>query len=194
LLWENVAYLVSDERRAKAFAALERKVGLDAGKLRAARADTLLELASLGGMLPSQRVEKLRDIADLALDEFGGDLESVLELPPAAARKALKKFPGIGEPGAEKILLFTGTEPVLALDSNGLRALLRLGYGTEGRNYAQSYKSAQRAAEEEIEPTCAARRRAHDLLRRHGQTLCKAKAPDCDACPLQPICPFAGTL
>ena len=83
---------------------------------------------------------------------------------------------------------------MLALESNGLRVLLRLGYGTEGKHYAQSYKSAQRAAQEEIEPTCEARTRAYDLLRRHGQSLCKAKAPECDACPLEPVCPSAGKV
>ena len=34
-----------------------------------------------------------------------------------------------GEPGAEKVLLFSGSAPVLALDSNALRVLLRLGFG-----------------------------------------------------------------
>lgn len=191
VLWENVAYLVDDERRARVFKSLKQRVGLGAAALRAARPETLLEIAALGGMHPAQRVDKLRDIADLVLDEFGGDLEAVLERPARDARRALKRFPGIGEPGADKILLFTGTEPVLALDSNALRVLLRLGYGTESKNYAQSYKSAQRAAEVELERTCAARQRAYDLLRRHGQTLCKSKAPECDACPLEAGCEYA---
>ena len=47
------------------------------------------------------------------------------------ARRALKRFPGIADPGADKLLLFAGVTPYLALDSNGLRVLLRLGYGEE---------------------------------------------------------------
>jgi endonuclease-3 len=124
-------------------------------------------------------------------NEFEGDLERALAFAPNQARKALKKFPGIGEPGAEKILLFSGTEPVLALESNGLRTLLRLGFGEEQKNYAQSYKSAQRAAEALLPKTCAARQRAFHLLRAHGQALCKTTAPDCDACPLSDSCEYA---
>ena len=191
VLWENVAYLVDDERRRRAFLALKKQIGLDARKIRAASHDALLEVAVLGGMQPTRRVEKLRDIADLVCDEFDGDLARVLALPPAKTRRALKKFPGIGEPGAEKILLFTNTEPVLALESNGLRALLRLGFGVEGKSYSQSYKSAQGAADVAIARTCTARQRAFLLLRKHGQALCKSSAPDCDACLLNDACPFA---
>jgi hypothetical protein len=50
------------------------------------------------------------------------DLGAVLDRPQADAIRALKKFPAIGEPGAEKILLFAGKAPILALESNGLRS------------------------------------------------------------------------
>jgi len=42
-------------------------------------------------------VEKLRRIAQIALQEFDGDLDRVLKQPLAQAKKSLKKFPGIGE-------------------------------------------------------------------------------------------------
>ena len=50
------------------------------------------------------------------------------------------QFPMIGEPGAEKILLFSGVLAVLALDSNGVRVLVRLGVGEERKSYAATYK------------------------------------------------------
>ncbi len=65
-------------------------------------------------------------------------------------RKRCKKFPRIGEPGAEKILLFSQSYPVLALESNGLRVLLRLGFGEERKNYSVSYKLAQAAAQSQL--------------------------------------------
>jgi hypothetical protein len=43
----------------------------------------------------------------------------------------LKRFPGIGDPGAEKILLFIHSYPVMALDSNGTRVLCRVGFSEE---------------------------------------------------------------
>jgi hypothetical protein len=42
-------------------------------------------------------------------------LQGVLKKPLPQARKALKVFPGIGDPAADKILLFTHAYPVMAL-------------------------------------------------------------------------------
>lgn len=189
-LWENVAYLVDDERRAKAFAALEQRVGLDPRSVAAARIDVLLEVATLGGIHAAKRAERLHECAELALDV--GDFARALRGGGAPARRILKRFPSIGEPGAEKILLFSGIEPVLALESNGLRVLLRLGYGEESKNYARSYRTARDAASNELAETFAALTRAHGLLRRHGQRLCKNAAPDCDACPLVERCEYGS--
>jgi endonuclease III len=191
VLWENVAYLVPDERRREAFAELERRVGTTAEKIRAARPEVLLAVARKGGMHPEQRVERLARCAEIANSRFGGDLRRALALPPREARRALKLFPGIGEPGAEKILLFTGTEPILALESNGLRVLLRLGYGEQAKSYAATYRSVQGAVDRELVRDCGWLQRAHLLLRAHGQRLCKSSRPECDACPLEAECAFA---
>ena len=53
------------------------------------------------------------------------------------------QFPMIGEPGAEKILLFCGLLNVLALESNGLRVLTRLGCGEERKELCRGYKSVR---------------------------------------------------
>src|SRR5262249_35187496 len=97
-----------------------------------------------------------------------------------------KKFPSIGEPGAEKILLLSETLPVLALESNGLRVLLRLGFGKEEKSYARSYRSAQEAASRELPNTCGGVVDAQLPLRRHGRQRCKRNHPLGEACPLRP--------
>src|SRR5438552_16538139 len=95
ILLENVAYLVGDERREQAFNTLRERVGLTPPEILTAHEETLLEVARLGGMHPAARVEKLRRIAQTALQEFEGDFDKVLTLPLAQAKKSLKKFPGI---------------------------------------------------------------------------------------------------
>jgi len=189
ILYENVAYLATDARREEAFALLEKRVGLTPARILAAPPEVLREIAGRG-ILPAGTAEKLLETARIADDEFGGDLSPVLRLPRKEAIRELRKFPSIGEPGAEKILLFTRARPILALDSNGLRVLLRLGYGTEEKSYAKPYRSAQEAASAELPEACAARIEAHLLLRRHGQELCKRNHPRCDACPLRRDCAY----
>jgi len=106
----------------------------------------------------------------------------------------LKKFPGIGDPGAEKILLFSRTHPILALESNGLRALIRIGFGEELKNYAATYRSAQEAVKDQLTSDSVEDYvwliRAHLLLRRHGQELCKRTEPICTSCPLTENCRY----
>jgi len=190
ILLENVAYLVSDERRAQAFDALRERVGLTPPEILMAHDEALLEVARLGGMRPAARVEKLRRIAQIALQEFDGDLDKVLKQPLAKAKKSLKRFPGIGDPGAEKILLFSRTHPILALDSNGLRVLLRLGYGEERKSYFSTYRSAQERVAGELKKDYDLLIAAHQLLRRHGQELCKTAAPLCPRCPVKSSCQY----
>jgi endonuclease-3 len=190
ILLENVAYLVGDEQREEAFDALRNRVGLSPVDLVTAHDEKLLEVARLGGMLPSGRVEKLRRIANIALQEFDGDLQSVLKQPLAKAKRALKKFPGIGDPGAEKILLFTRTHLVPALESNGLRVLLRLGYGEERKSYSATYRAAQEAAKPELKEDFDWLIEAHQLLRRHGQELCRRSQPLCPSCPVKLDCRY----
>lgn len=186
VLWENVVYLANDEKRAKAFAILRKEVGLRPRDVLAAPKESLFAIAS-GGIKPEIKVEAMRDAARIAGEL---DLESVLALPAAKAVKALKKFPSIGEPGAEKILLFARAQPLFALESNGLRVLVRLGYGKEQKSYSATYRSVREATTGEAPKDVDGLIRAHQLLRRHGQEICRRAAPICESCPLQVDCAY----
>lgn len=192
VLWENAGYLVDDEKRAKAYRALAKRTGPSAAGILALPREELLAIAKLGGMHPERRVEKLVAIAVTVRDAFGGDLEAELSGTLPRARRALKRFPGIGAPGADAILLFTGRHALAALESNGLRVLVRLGLAHEDPSYAKSYRSAVEALAPHLGRGCAWLERAHGLLRRHGQTLCRRTAPACDECPLADGCPSSG--
>ena len=189
VLSENVAYLADDEKRSRAFALLKKTVGLRPADILKAPDESLWAVASFG-IKPDLRVATLKRCAEIAAKDFGGDLGSALALPPKEAMGKLRKFPSIGEPGAEKILLFTGTHPVFALESNGLRSLLRLGYGKENKNYGASYRSVREAVSAEIVSDCDWLIRAHLLLKRHGQETCRRSAPACEICPVQDGCEF----
>jgi endonuclease III len=126
IVFENVAYLADDASRARAFEELRSRIGSRPEDILAAPDEALIAIAGAGILAPNQ-ADKLRRIAHLAQDEFGGDLEAVGVRPLREAKRALMRFPSIGEPGAEKILLFGRKHAVLGLDSNGVRVLTRLG-------------------------------------------------------------------
>jgi endonuclease III len=189
ILWENVAYLADDERRQQAFEILKKRIGTEPQEILSASDQQLLKVTR-HGILAEQFAKKLRKCAQIALEEFDGDLRPVLNLPTPKAKKALQKFPGIGEPGAEKILLLCGVHPILALDSNGLRVLLRLGFGEEKKSYATTYRLVERAVANQRQSDYSWLIEAHLLLRRHGQELCKRSRPACVVCPLAGDCEF----
>jgi endonuclease III len=194
ILWENIAYLANDARRSEAFQDLQKKVGLRPRDIRQASDRALLSVASKG-IVPGISIEKLRRAAEIAREFFGDNVGSALEKPPDAVKKDLRKFPSIGEPAAEKILLFNHKLPVLALDSNGLRVLVRLGFAPEKKDYAATYKGIRQALASQLPADCSALVRAHQLLRRHGQELCKRGKPLCSRCSVRAHCPFfAETL
>ena len=190
VLLENIAYLVDDTRRERALEHLRKTVGLRPADILNASGTQIDEATKLGGVAPQYRSVRIREGALIALNEFGGNLSAVCKLPPPKAIKALKQFPGIGEPGAEKILLFTKNYPVLALDSNGLRVLLRIGFGEEKKNYSASYKSVREAVSGQTGGNCEFLIEAHQLLRQHGKSLCKTNKPHCEECPVNSMCTY----
>ena len=188
VMWENACYLLPDERRAAVFEGLRKQVGLTPKAILKADPDVLLALATMGGMRPKVRVFRWQEIARITLSQFDDDLDQILKLPYAQAKKALKQFPNIGDPGAEKILMFCGAAPGLPLEWNGLRVLTRVGYGRWQKNYGATYKSVQEALKPELPRKAEGVAQAHILLRQHGKEICRDKSPQCYECPVKEMC------
>ncbi len=76
----------------------------------------------------------------------------------------------------------------MALDSNGLRVLCRVGFAEEQKNYSATYGLVQDAIREQLPRDYDSLIRAHQLLRQHGQELCKRSKPLCIECPVLHSC------
>lgn len=189
LVWENIGYLIDDTRRAELFAEFAKKIGLRAHEIANAPMPILADIAKRGGMHPQKRAERLIDIGRIAIRECDGDIAGKLRtLPLPKARALLKKFPSVGDPGADRILLFAGVAPRPCLESNGLRVLVRLGLCAEGKAYAQTYRNAVAALSAAGSTDAEWLKRAYLVLREHGKALCKRSAPLCEPCPLDAVC------
>ena len=189
ILWENIGYLVDDDRRRRLFDAFASEIGLSIEAIDRASDAALLARAKLGGMRPETRVQRWREIARLIREKAGGDLAAALNsLPLPKARALLKAFPVIADPGADKVLLFSGVAPRPSLESNGLRVLIRLGYCTEQKSYDASYRMGVAVLTAAGLGDRAGLMDAYLLLREHGKTLCRRSEPLCMACPLSETC------
>jgi endonuclease III len=190
LLWWYCGYPASDVACSKGWANLTRDVGIEPQKLLRTTPVKLSAALKAGGMFPELRAERLKEVAVRLQDEFGGDLRAALVGPISQARKKLKSFHSIADPGADRILLFGGISPIAAVPSNCVHALDRILHTSESRNYSAAYREAQRALSSELPETFASRTRAYLLLKKHGQDTCKRTKPRCEICPIRSQCAF----
>jgi len=190
LLYTLCGYPASEAACDKAFPVLKRDVGLDPDSILAAPEAKLAQIMRLGGIVPEVRAQRLKEVAGMVKHVYGGNLRAVMKKPLPEVRKILKQFPTIGDPGADKILLFSKTVPIAAVPSNCVHVPTRLGFGEERKNYAASYKSAQEALRAELPAERAPLLRAYLLLKRHGQETCKANRPRCEECVVSNDCAY----
>jgi endonuclease III len=190
LVWWYCGYPASDATCARGWEPLNREIGVEPREILAASPGSLAKALKPGGMVPELRAMRLKEIAARVQDEFGGDLRAGLVGPIPQVRKVLKSFPSIGDPGADRILLFAGIAPVAAVASNCPHVLVRIQHGQERENYGVTYREAQQAIEAEVPAKFDARMRAYLLLKRHGQELCKRTKPKCEQCPVNAGCAY----
>lgn len=201
IVFLNCGYPTTDAACTKGFEALKREVGLLPKQILAAPKKKLAKLMRPSVMMPGVCAERLKEIARRVKSELGGNLKAVLqrrmreakdqpEKGLKAAKKVLQEFPVIGEPSAEKILLFSGLAPVAAVPSAFVHVPIRLFVGEPGKNYAAAYREAREILDQGLAPTYEARQRAYLLLKKHGQETCKRSKPKCEICPVTAQCAY----
>lgn len=200
IVFLNSGYPASDAKCAKGFEALKREVGVEPKKVLAVSKPKLAKTMRPSVILPSLWAERLKEIARKVRDEFNGDLTAALkqclreakapEKGLKAAKRVLQEFPVIGEPSAEKILLFSGLAPVAAVPSAFVEVPVRLFSSEPGKNYAADYKAAREIINSGLPQTFDARQRVYLLLKKHGQEICKRTKPKCEVCPLTAQCAY----
>lgn len=194
LVWLHCGYPASDVLCARGWESLNKSIGVQPEQLLAASVAQLTKALKPGGMVPERRAMRLKEIATRVQDECAGDLRGRLLGALPEARRMLKKFPNIADPGADRILLFGEIAPIAAVPSNCPQVLVRIQRGREPENYAATYRQAQEAIENEVPKNFEARTRAYLLLKHHGQELCKRTKPRCGQCPVSAACAYPSSL
>lgn len=190
LVWWYSGYPASDKTCTQGYDALKKNIGLDPERLLRAPIPKMAAALKPGGMLPELRAERLKELASRVTNEFGGDLKVALAGPLNEARKKLKTFHSIADPGADRILLFAGLAPLAAVPSNCVHVPDRIRNEQESSNYSRAYREAQHWIEAEIPAKFDARMRAYLLLKQHGQEVCKRTNPKCAECPVKRDCSY----
>ena len=134
------------------------------------------------------KAPRIKSIAQDLVEEYGGNLDGIVELPYNEAKKRLEAINGIGPKTADVFLMAVKGEPVLPIDVHIFRIMGRLGVA-DGKN---DYENLRAKLESEIPP--AERRMAHLILIEFGREICRSRHPRCVECPIRVYCKFSAGL
>jgi len=111
----------------------------------------------------------------MLLERFGGEVPR--------DRASLESLPGVGRKTANVILNTAFGEPTIAVDTHIFRVANRTGLAP-GKNVGEVEGKLLKF----VPP--AYRKDAHHWLILHGRYVCKARKPDCPACPIRDLCEY----
>ena len=186
-VWEVLSVHSTPRKRDAALAALKRIPALTPDSMWRAPQKKLEESVKLAGPYTENRLSALRTGVDVF--RRTPRLPAVIRGPLAAARRALKPFPQLGETGAHRMLLFAADHAILPVDARISRVGRRLGYGEPGDDFKKQARSVQAALSAELPVSVDAYRQAFLYLSHHGGATCAEADPHCAICPLLGDCP-----
>jgi len=124
-----------------------------------------------------QKARNLVATAKIVAERYGG-------MPPRT-REELEQLPGVGRKTANVVLSQAWGEDAIAVDTHVFRVANRIGLANA---------KTRRATEEDLQHAIPPRlwSVAHHWLIHHGRTLCTARRPRCEECPLTRWCFYYG--
>ena len=98
-------------------------------------------------------------------------------------REELQALPGVGRKTANVVLNTAFGEPTIAVDTHIFRVANRTGIA-RGKDVAAVETKLLKGVPDEFKLD------AHHWLILHGRYICKARKPECPACPIRDLCEF----
>lgn len=98
-------------------------------------------------------------------------------------RDALVMLPGVGRKTANVVLNMAFGLPTIAVDTHIFRVGNRTGMA-KGKNVDEVERMLEKRVPDDYKLHC------HHWLILHGRYICKARKPDCAACPVSDLCGF----
>ena len=148
-------------------------------------ADTPEKMLSLGedgvkahirgiGLYPT-KTKNVLATCQILLDKHAGEVPR--------DRASLEALPGVGRKTANVVLNTAFGEPTIAVDTHIFRVANRTGLAP-GKTVEEVEQKLLRNVPAEF------RLDAHHWLILHGRYICKARKPECAACPIRDLCDF----
>lgn len=129
------------------------------------------------------KARRLKNLLEMIIRDFGGDLERLFAENTVTARRALLEVKGIGPETADSILLYGGGHPVFVVDAYTHRILSRHNLIAEECDY----QLIQDLFMDNLNNDAEIFNQYHALLVITAKHFCKKRNPLCSRCPLEPM-------
>jgi len=132
------------------------------------------------------KAPRIKQLARIILEEYGGDLNYFANLPLHVARERLLQIPGVGYKTGDVFLSIVCGRESFAVDTHIARIAKRWQMVADNAGYEHI-----RLAYEAVIPP-GKRQAAHLCLIEFGRQICRARRPRCDVCPVYHECEWAS--
>ncbi len=140
------------------------------------------------GGLANQKSVRIQKILVEILKRLGHfELEFLANLPLEETRSWFTSLPGVGPKTAAVVMAFSLKMPAFPVDTHIHRVSKRLGLIDQKITADKAHPIMESLIPEND------RYDMHVLLITHGRQICKARVPQCEACPLSKECPASTT-
>ncbi len=174
----------SDRNAYKALMKLREKLGggITPERILMTPTSEIVEAIKVAGLV-NRRLRSIIEISKYVYSnkEFFTRLKG---LETEDARRELLSLHGIGYKTADVFLLMVYKRPTFPIDTHVSRVLKRLGIVHIKMNYEDIRKSIQNIMNNDSETLF----KFHLLLITHGRSICRARNPRCDICPIKENC------
>ena len=123
--------------------------------------------------------KKIKESSRMICENFGGEVPQTL--------KELTTLPGVGRKTADVVLSNAFNHDAIAVDTHVFRVTNRIGIVNE-----KNVEKTEFALMDVIPKNRWSH--SHHLFIFHGRRMCKARKPECDACPIKDDCDYYNNL
>jgi endonuclease-3 len=170
----------------RAYNGLAAKFEVKPEVLAKARTDELKEAIRSGGLY-NVKSKRIKQLSEAVINEFGGDVASILALPKEEARKRLMELPGIGKKTADVLLAQKHSyAEVMVIDTHMDRIAKRLGLVKADAKYEEIQKAYK------VFVPWEKGERTGGLLWLLAKYTCRAQNPKCQECPIIELCEYGS--
>ena len=154
--------------------------------VRTAPEEAVIESIRCGGLarIKGPRIQAILDAIAGAHGRLS--LDHIADLPIEAAKAEMTALHGVGPKTAARVLLFSLGRPAMPVDTHVHRVSRRIGLVPP----KVSAEACQPLLEDLLGHDRDRILNGHLNLIAHGQQLCRAQRPKCEACPLQSDCDY----